>query len=111
MNAILLLPLVLVLGGPFMFGVVIAATKLHQLLRKGFSPRASFITVFCILAAAAALMTAPYWVLGGKGYLVVAGVYVLFVGIGASRFRKLIRFLKRELDSNDENDVEIPEDK
>ncbi|MBZ0189994.1 MAG: hypothetical protein K8F91_27365 [Candidatus Obscuribacterales bacterium] len=111
MSAILLLPLVLILGGPFMFGVVIGATKLHTLLRKGFSAKTSFIATLCVLAACAGLMTAPYWVLGTTGYLLMTGVYVLFVGIGATKFRKFARFLKRELDSDNTNDIEIPEDK
>ncbi|MGD9684518.1 MAG: hypothetical protein AB7W16_25420 [Candidatus Obscuribacterales bacterium] len=107
--SILLLPVALVLGFPFMVGVLIASLKLFRAVRKMASTQTAVIVVFCVLAACAGVMTAPYWVLGTYGYYATVGVYVLFVGIGVPKFAKLVRFLKRELDGDSSNDVPVPE--
>lgn len=109
MSGILLLPVVLVLGFPFMVGVTIASLKLYNLAKGMSSSKTASIVVFCVLAAAAGIMTAPYWVLGTYGYLATVSVYVLFVGIGVPKFSKLLRFLKRELDGDSSNDIDVPE--
>lgn len=111
MNAILLLPLALVLGFPFMVGVLIGSQKLYRFTKKLTSKRTAIIVVFCLLAAAAGILTAPYWVLGTYGYMATVAVYVFFVGLGVPKFSKIFRFLTLELDGDAGNDVEVPEDK
>lgn len=107
MSGILLFPLALILGGPFMFGVLTGSTKLYFMLRKQFNAQTSLTIIFCVLAVAACLMTAPYWVLGTNGYFATVGVYVFFVALGVPKFSKLLRFLNREFDGDDDNDVDV----
>ena len=108
MSAILLLPVALILGGPFMFGLALAGGMLYRFASRFMSKSSARIVMFCMLAAAAGIMTAPYWVLGTYGYLATVAVYVLFVGIGVPKFSKLIRFLKLELDGDPSDDVDVP---
>lgn len=109
MSAILLLPLALVLGFPFMVGVIIGSRKLYGFVKNLSSKKTATIVVFCVLAAAAGIMTAPYWVLGTYGYLATVSVYVLFVGLGVPKFSKILRFLTLELDGDSGNDVDVPD--
>lgn len=108
--SILILPLALVLGGPFMFGVLTTTTWLYFKLRKQFTSQTALTVVFVMLAILASLMTAPYWVVGQNGWLLSVGAYVLFVALGVPKFSKLVRFLKLELDGDDNNDPKLPGD-
>lgn len=110
MSSILLFPLALVLGGPFMFGVLTTFTWIYFKLRKHASAQTTLIVVFCLLAVLASVMTAPYWVIGTNGFIASVAAYVLFVGMGVPKFSKLVRFLKLELDGDDSNDPKLPGD-
>lgn len=111
--SILILPLAIVLGGPFMFGILTTSTWLYWKLRKtaGSTSQTALIVVFVLLAIVASLMTAPYWVVGQNGWLMSVGAYVLFVALGVPKFSKLMRFLKLEFDGDDSNDPKLPEAK
>ncbi len=111
MISILILPLVLILGGPFMFGILTTFSWLYWKLRKHFEPQTSLIVVFCLLAAVACLMSAPYWVIGTTGWLISACAYIAFVGMGVPKITRLVRFLKLENDGDDSNDPKLPGDK
>ncbi len=109
--SILILPLALVLGGPFMFGILTTMTWLYFKLRKRqVASQTALTAVFVVLAIVASLMTAPYWVVGQNGWLLSVGAYVLFVAMGVPKFSKLVRFLKLELDGDDSNDPKLPGD-
>lgn len=108
--SILILPLALVLGGPFMFGVLTTSTWLYFKLRKRATSQTALTVVFVMLAILASIMTAPYWVVGQNGWLLSVGAYVLFVALGVPKFTKLMRFLKLELDGDDSNDPQLPGD-
>lgn len=110
MSSVLLFPLAIVLGGPFMFGVLTTFTWIYFKLRKHATAQTTLIVVFCLLAVLASLMTAPYWIVGTNGFFASVATYVLFVGMGVPKFAKLIRFLKLELDGDDSNDPQLPGD-
>jgi len=106
----LLFPLAFFLGFPLIIGVWLAAVKLFRALRTQFNGQTAFAVTLCAIAAALSLMTAPFWLIGAEGYIVVSVVYIGFVAYGAPHVYRVLRFLALELDGNAADQVKLPGD-
>ncbi len=99
------------LGFPLVVGLWTTALQVKKFLNARLSSQNSFVATLVLLALLACLVTAPVYVLGTNGYLVVCGVYILFVAIGAKRSWRILQIMQNELDGDDSNDVPLPGDK
>jgi hypothetical protein len=109
MNVLLFLP-ALALGFPLIIGVWLAAVKMFRAVRTQFNGQTAFAVTLCAIAAVLSLMTAPFWLIGVKGYLVVSVVYIGFVAYGSPHVYRVLRFLALELDGNPADQVQLPGD-
>ena len=104
----LFLPFVLALGAPVLIGAWTSGVKLYNFLRKREVAQTKALTTsVCVIAASLFVLTAPYFVLGVAGYAAVLGVFVFYVAVGLPHTLRVLKFLKRELDGNPDNDVPI----
>lgn len=92
---------------PLTIGVWVTAVKLFKFVRERSSGQTAFIVTLCVLAAMVSLASAPAYLLGIKGFLLTTAIGVFFVGMGAKHTWRVFTFLKRELDTDPNNDVPI----
>lgn len=109
---ILFLPIILLIGFPACIGAFKFVMWVHKVATDRFKlkPPTAFVVALCTLAVLMSFFTAPYWFLGTTGWLVLTGVYVTFVAMGAKNTYRIIIFLKRELDTDETNDVPLFKD-
>lgn len=92
----------------FGLGCLTVFAFIYWKLRKHFSNQTCLIVVLCMLALMVSLMTAPYYSLGGaNSYLISVITYVVLVGLGVPKFRRLMLFFKREFDGDPDNDIPV----
>jgi len=96
------------LGFPLVIGLWTVALKVKKFLNTHLSSQNAFVALLVLLAGLVCLVTAPVYILGTNGYLVVCGVYVLFVALGAKRSWRILSLMQNELDGDDSNDVPLP---
>ncbi len=101
---------VILLSVPFFMGVWSASGKLLTFLqRQGCSPKTSFVITLCLNAVLLAVLAGPARILGLPGYLLAVAIFVTFIAIGAPHAWRLKEFLRRELNTDPTDDVEIKE--
>lgn len=96
------------LGFPLVVGLWTTALQVKRFLNAHLSSQNSFVATLVLAALLVCLVTAPIYVLGTNGYLVVCGVYILFVALGAKRSWRILQLMQNELDGDDSNDVPLP---
>jgi hypothetical protein len=98
------------LSFPLLIGVWLAGVKLYKLSATYTNKETAFVIALCAIAGVLTLTTAPYWLLGWKGYAVVAAIYIAFVAYGAPHVYRVLRFLALELDGDPNDQVPLPGD-
>lgn len=104
---LLILFAALFLGFPLMIGLWTIGLKVKKFLGAYLNPQSSFMVLIGLLAVLVCVMTAPVYLLGAKGYLVICVIYIALVLTGAPHMRRVFLFLQREFDGDDSNDVDL----
>lgn len=106
---ICVLPLVAVLGGSFLMGSWLSAQRLFTFLKKqGCTGQSAFVVTLGVSAVFLALLIGPARLLGAPGYALDLFAFLGMVLVGAPHMWRLKEFLRRELNDDPTDDIDIP---
>ena len=100
----LLYPVIFLLGIPVFAGALTLTIRVHGACKRRFSPGTAFIMSLVFLGLLVLPFSAPAFILGTKGWLALAGWYLVLLAIGGKKIWRLWKVMCVLFDGDPSND-------